>query len=137
MKCTFDIDRKPVPKKRARADTSGNSTTFYTPSETKKFEEIIGWAGKRCRPNGWPLRAYYQLRFAAYFPNHRIPDLDNVCKSVQDGLEGVLWFNDIRVRKTEHEALTVPTMRDDGFLRVQAETIDKLKLERQKIPYAR
>lgn len=136
MQCTFEIPGKPVPKKRPRRSSAGpGAPKWYTPSETQEFEERVGWFAARARPEGWPERVYYTLRWVAYFPNHRIPDADNVSKSVADGCEGILWFNDCRVRKTAHETLTVPSMDSEGRLRIQVVTLDKSDLERAEPPW--
>lgn len=128
VKCTFKVSGKPRPKKRPRVTGSG----AYTPSATKEYEERVGWFGRRSRPKGWPENGYYQLRVEIVYPDHRVADGDNVVKAIKDGLEGVLWKNDCRVRKVAYETLVDRDVDDGGYVRIQAITLTKAQCERQR-----
>lgn len=126
MNVTLKIDGRPVGKQRPRVTKSGHA---FTPKKTRKYEKRVGWMAKRSKPHGWPMDAYYQLRVEAVYPNHQVADGDNIHKAIRDGLEGVLYNNDIRVRKTATEVVTDPDC-GNGYVRVQVLVLNKSDCER-------
>lgn len=93
MKASFTVPGQPVPKARARAGKRGH----YTPKATRDYERAIGLCWEAHRPSGWPLDARYKIYVVATFSDNRCRDLDNVLKSVCDGLNGKAWTDDHRV----------------------------------------
>lgn len=78
----------PVTKKRAR---SGNGT-HYTPADTRAYEQTVAWTARSAgRPfNRQPLHVTI-----AFHVHRRKGDVDNLAKSILDGLEkGGLIPND-------------------------------------------
>ncbi len=88
------IPGKPQPKQRARRGAGGR---WYTPQATRAFERSCAVICAWFRPSDWPLDARYSVRLVLYFADRRRRDLDNVCKSVLDGCNGVLWDDDSQV----------------------------------------
>lgn len=132
MHCIFSVPGRPVGKQR-RVGSGGRA---YIPDKTTDYQKRVGWFAKRARPNGWPMRAFYQLRFSARYPDHSVADGDNISKCVKDALEGthlnngsILWENDIWVRKESHEVLTDPSVTRGGLLKVKATVIPKAATE--------
>ena len=95
----FAIPGKPQPKQRARKGANGR---WYTPSETQKYERLVGALARVARLHGWRMDARYAVAISVFAPDKRRRDLDNIAKSILDGCNGVLWADDAQV-----DALTV------------------------------
>lgn len=94
------IPGRPVPKGRPRLGMRGKKAFVYTPTATKEYEKLVGWVAKcsGCRPTEGPVSVSLVV-----FCRGRM-DVDNVAKSVLDGLTGVAYEDDdqvvdLRVRK--------------------------------------
>lgn len=94
------IPGRPIPKGRPRLGVRGRTTYVYTPPETKEYEKIVGWIAKSagCRPVEGPVSVALDV-----FTRRKL-DVDNIAKSVLDGLNGVAYWDDdqvvdLRVRK--------------------------------------
>jgi len=93
------IAGEPVAKGRPRLGKAGN---VYTPAATTAAERVIGWAVKAAHPGVEPtallvgLAVDFRSRVPATQRNGR-PDLDNLCKTVQDALNGIVWGDDSQV----------------------------------------
>jgi Holliday junction resolvase RusA-like endonuclease len=95
----FVVFGKPQPKQRARKSKSGH---FYTPEETRRYEAAVKGAARlavRELGEAWPLDRQYKLTMRCYFPDNRPRDLDNVIKSVADGMNKVAYQDDRRIRE--------------------------------------
>lgn len=108
----FTVTGRPVPKGRPR---KGKGGVFYTPPKTKKYERKVAEAfkssGSRAYMGGEPL--IVDMRFYFKIPNHTTKkeqayilqkpyytkkvDLDNLEKSVLDGLNGIAFEDDRQV----------------------------------------
>lgn len=91
----FDIPGPPVPKARARRGRHG----FYTPQKTVSYERHVGscalvavLANRR-----WLKTSEYQVQLDVYYRDKRSGDLDNLEKSILDGMQGVVYHNDKQV----------------------------------------
>ena len=93
MKCQFNAPGNPVPKQRPRFA----GKRVYTAPKTVAFERLIGDCAIIMRPAGWPQNGKYSVVVEAYFKDARRRDVDNIAKSVLDGLNGVLWADDHQV----------------------------------------
>lgn len=96
----FSIPGPPIGKGRPRFAGSGRPPV--TPKKTREYEKQIGYCGLAARPSGWDPARWYALTIDIHFPHftraYQQPDDDNVLKAIKDGLEGVLWKNDKRVK---------------------------------------
>lgn len=106
----FEIPGKPVPKQRPR---NGNGHT-YTPTKTKDFEALV--ALKYREANGRKIAGPVAVSVTVWYeipeswtkkrkreewlkPHTQKPDLDNVVKSILDGLNKVAWDDDAQVTR--------------------------------------
>lgn len=96
MICAFDVLGPPQPKERARAGLSGR---HFTPKRTRAYEQLVGTVAELRRPATWPLDARYHVELRVYFGDARARDVDNVAKSILDGLNRVLWRDDRQVMR--------------------------------------
>lgn len=94
MLFAFNIPGKPVPKARPRLGKNGNT---YTPKKTRNYERAVGMCAVFKRPRKWPLDAKYEVSIAIYYKDNRRRDIDNVAKSILDGLNGIAWIDDAQV----------------------------------------
>ena len=65
----------------------------YTPKKTEDFERRVAWAARvalRSRQVSGP----FAVSMVYYLPTQRRVDVDNLVKSVLDGLNGILWDDD-------------------------------------------
>lgn len=86
------IPGRPVPKQRPRVGRNGN---IYTPRKTKQYEQVIGWKAKEVIKH--PLNRNVLLQIRVYVKRDIFPDLDNIAKSVMDGLNNVAYVDDKQV----------------------------------------
>jgi Holliday junction resolvase RusA-like endonuclease len=95
----FTVPGKPVPKQRARKGPNG----WYTPTETRRYERAVGFHATRARQvhtatgGEWPMGRRYEVEVLCVWADRRRRDIDNVLKSVLDGLNGVLFADDSQV----------------------------------------
>lgn len=113
---TFTIPGQPQGKGRARATAVGGRARMYTPAKTASYEGLISMvagsamAGReliegaafvaldiRCQvPASWSKKKQAQALAGEIHPTTK-PDVDNVEKAVFDGLNGVVWRDDVQV----------------------------------------
>ena len=106
----FEIQGKPVPKQRPRV-VNGHA---FTPDKTKDFEHLVAVkykqenGRKHAGPVAVSVTVWYEIpqswtkkRKAETLlkPHTQKPDLDNVVKSILDGLTGVAWEDDAQVSR--------------------------------------
>ena len=87
------IPGKPVPKGRPRLGMNGKKAYVYTPPETKQYEQAVGWAAKSkgCKQIKGPVTIQIDIYIAGK------ADIDNICKSLLDGLNGIAFVDDDQV----------------------------------------
>ena len=92
MIATCVIHDNPVPKGRARVTGHG----AFTPPSTAIWETLVGWAykGKPFFPGPVALRI-------TFYRNRKGADIDNLLKSLMDGLNGVAYGDDVQVVRVE------------------------------------
>ncbi len=115
MEVTFEVIGDPKGKGRPRFARNGKFTRAYTPSETVKYERHVAksYADQVGRVM---LSGEIEMDIEAYFPvaksiskrqralmlsgemmHTKKPDIDNICKSIMDGISGVAFEDDKQV----------------------------------------
>ena len=117
MKVKFNINTRPTPKQRPRLGKSGK---VYTPNSTKVFEEICRLSyGNRYYfdkeyisikivfkfkvPKSYSKKKYSEAIEGKIRPSTN--DIDNLLKSVLDGLNGKAWKDDRYIYSIEAEKI--------------------------------
>jgi crossover junction endodeoxyribonuclease RusA len=90
---SITIPGRPVPKGRPRLGVRGRKVFVYTPPATVEYERLVGWAAKAtgCKPTFGPVFVALDIY------TRRKMDLDNVAKSILDGLNGIAYVDDDQV----------------------------------------
>jgi Holliday junction resolvase RusA-like endonuclease len=113
---TFTVDGDPVPKGRPRFSTRGKFPVAYTPEKTKTYESEVGMMAKVAMGASKALEGALEAFIYVPFPipssyskkrteaclsdsekHTKRPDLDNVVKSVIDGMSEIVFFNDSQI----------------------------------------
>jgi crossover junction endodeoxyribonuclease RusA len=78
---SLTIEGEPVAKARPRLGANGN---IYTPKASRVYEELVAWYAKRL-----PIYDGEVLLNVTFYcsPSRKLPDLDNLIKSLLDGLQ--------------------------------------------------
>lgn len=116
MAVRFTIPGAPVGKGRPRVARRGRFTQMYTPEKTASYESLVKLAGHQGMegrpvlagalavemdifvpiPASWSKKKHAQALAGEVLPTTK-PDIDNVEKAVFDGLNGVVWVDDVQV----------------------------------------
>lgn len=94
---TFMVPGQPVPKGRPRVLKNGQT---YTDKRTREAEKAIGFAAKTAliqQRRNRPLTGPLSLTVYFHLKNRRRMDVDNLLKTVQDGLNGVAFEDDSQI----------------------------------------
>ena len=109
----FTIEGTPVPKGRPRFARRGKFVSTYSPKTTVDYESKVSEAAKQAMGSSEPLEtplaayiyitlpipaSYSKKRTAACLANEERPtkrsDIDNYCKAIFDGMNGIVYVND-------------------------------------------
>lgn len=103
MKLVFTVNGPPIGKQRPR--WSSKTGAMYTPDKSARYEKLIRQAAyiavkTYAQEHGvWPVDAEYSITLDVFHRDRRWPDVDNVLKSVLDGLNTVAYLDDKQVSK--------------------------------------
>ena len=98
---SLEINTRPVPKQRPRL----SKFTVYTPKKTADYEKLIAYEWKR-RYKDLVLKGAVKLDLVFVFKKAKTckktlhtqrPDIDNLQKSILDGLNKVAFVDDCQV----------------------------------------
>lgn len=89
----FVVEGEPVPMQRARL--SGKNWKFYTPKKTRVYEKIVWAKAQEAGMRRLRKGEVVEMELEFYGVRARMWDIDNVEKSVLDGLRK--FFDDRRV----------------------------------------
>ena len=138
----FTVPGEPQGKGRARVGTVGGQARMFTPAKTVAYEGLVAHSAQQamrsaapfagpCRieldvlcaiPASWSQRKQRDALAGSLRPAKK-PDVDNVLKAVCDGINGVVWRDDVQavevsVRKvystTPGVHVRVATLQIDG-----------------------
>ena len=112
-KILFIVPGTPVPKGRPRFTRQGRT---YTPAKTKSYEEQIAILGKAAMNGLEPLKTPVAVLVTVFFAipasysqkrreaclsgaekHTKRPDLDNIVKTITDGMNGVVYHDDAQI----------------------------------------
>jgi len=112
----FMVDGTPVPKGRPRFARRGKFVSTYSPKTTVDYETKVSEAAKAAMGSSEPLEtpvsayiyitlpvpsSYSKKRTAACLSGEEHPtkksDIDNYCKAVFDGMNGIVFADDSQV----------------------------------------
>lgn len=100
---SFDVPGEPIPKARPRVGKHGT----ITPKATRAYQRSVMIRALAARQahavarGAWPMAGTYRLEVDYARSTERRHDVDNILKSVMDGLCGVLFDDDCRVTEAE------------------------------------
>jgi crossover junction endodeoxyribonuclease RusA len=117
---TVAIPGEPVAKQRARVSATGK---VYTPNETKAFERAVGLLVRSQLPRFKDTdRLIVNLSF---YCSSQAKDLDNLCKSVLDGMQkGGCFKNDSQVMEL-HASKFVKLPGEASRTEIQVRTLTR------------
>ena len=105
---TYTIPRRPEPKQRPRKGKNGN---VYTPAKTREYEEYVGWCATEAlhaKRINRPMMGDVKLTARFYFKNKKNrPDLSNLTKALEDGMNGIAYIDDKQITKHDTEIVMV------------------------------
>lgn len=111
---SFIVPGIPVGKERPRKGKHG----FYTPKKTKDYEELVGFYAKKSLMDekintphfNWRMDGKYILTIWIF--GEFKSDLDNVAKSIMDGLNKIAYNDDKLVYSLIIEKRSSPSLKE-------------------------
>jgi Holliday junction resolvase RusA-like endonuclease len=113
---TFKVDANPVGKQRARYVKRGNFVQAYTPEKTRTYETLIRDSAIEAMGSSEPLETpvnlylYIRVPIPKSYSKKKVedclngldkpirkPDASNILKSVEDGMNGIVYKDDSQI----------------------------------------
>lgn len=123
MKVSFVVKGKPVGKQRPRTvrNKYTGKTLTYTPNKTKAYENEVARGYRRISNHMFEDAVAVNIIVFVKHPKRRTyqrptvkPDIDNIAKTILDGLNGVAYADDKQVIKLSIEKF----YDDDDYMAV-------------------
>ena len=112
---TFVVPGQPVGKGRPRVGKIGAHARLFTPEKTVNYEGLVAMAAQQAMqgrelitgpvmvemeitvqiPQSWSKKRKSQALAGEIFPTTK-PDKDNVIKAIYDGINGIVWKDDVQ-----------------------------------------
>ncbi|GGK33175.1 hypothetical protein GCM10010965_27520 [Caldalkalibacillus thermarum] len=89
----FVVHGRPVPKARPRMAMRGRTAYVYKDEKTREYERLVGFIAKQACKR--PLKGPVQVNIRLFSMNDF--DVDNVAKSVLDGMNKICFKDDNQV----------------------------------------
>lgn len=91
----FVVSGRPVPKARPRLGRGGR---VFTPQKTQDYEALVAASARQAKPPYWLTDGDYGVAVRVYLNGNVFGDLDNMVKSICDGLNHAgIWEDDKHV----------------------------------------
>jgi len=116
----FTIEGEPVPKGRPRLNT--RTGTFYTPPTTKTFEGAVAYNAMSQRER--ILDGNVEVVVTFYTAKKKPSDLDNLIKSVLDGLNRHAFADDSQVTEIKAKRIRSENPRTEVEVRYAEESTE-------------
>lgn len=117
----FFIAGRPVPKQRAKY--SSKTGRFYTPKETVIYENYVKEITKDYIV--LPLVGPVKVEMIMYFnASSKRPDIDNVIKSVLDGMTGAAYTDDSQIMEV-HAIIRLINKKEGQGVKIKISEVDK------------
>jgi Holliday junction resolvase RusA-like endonuclease len=135
---SFTVETLPIAKGRPKFRRIGKFVSTYTPKKTKDYETLVAEAATKCMDGHEPLETPLRLNVTfnmpipkSYSKKHKDaclegldkpinkPDIDNLCKSLFDGMNGIVFKDDGQIvtlivsKKYWTEGLITVTVSED------------------------
>lgn len=112
----FDVPGAPVGKGRPKVSTMGGKfARMYTPEKTVNYEGLVAYSAQQAMqnlsiilgpahvemdirlpvPQSWSKKKTEAALIGQVAPTKK-PDVDNVVKAIFDGMNGVVWNDDVQ-----------------------------------------
>jgi len=112
---SFDVPGTPIGKGRPRVARRGSTTQLYTPAKTASYEGLVALSAQQAMfgrppmlgpakvymdiilpiPTSWSKKKQAAALAGNVYPTKK-PDIDNVEKAIFDGMNGVVWADDVQ-----------------------------------------
>lgn len=96
--CHYRFDMRPRPKERPRSVRVGNRIVVMKSKTSREYELLIEQMTDIQHPLDRPLEGDLIATVSFYIKNRVHGDLDNLLKSILDGMQGVAFKNDKQIR---------------------------------------
>lgn len=90
---SFVVEGNPVPKGRPRLGRGGH---VFTPKKTAAYEDKVGWTARIAMAHRCAYVGRVAVSISVQTSNKR-GDVDNIAKSLMDGMNGVVYEDDSQV----------------------------------------